>query len=206
MKRTIKFLKLASGMVLFSFLAKRARSGRSVKVLEDGWKFKRGPVKEGWVVDLGETQWDKVSVPHDWAITGSFDRDNDLQVIRIIQDEEKSASAKTGRTGALPHLNWEGRDVEDLVFVTVSVVDEDGNPCPTASNQLDFEVKGEGTYRAACNGDPTSMELFHLPTMKLFSGKLVVLVQPTTAPGPIELLVSGEGLLPATIGLRSLAQ
>ena len=68
-------------------------------------------------------------------------------------------------------------DGMDLAFVTVSVVDKDGIPCPTATNELKFNVKGTGSYRAACNGDPTSLELFHLPAMKLFSGKLVVLVQ-----------------------------
>lgn len=85
-------------------------------------------------------------------------------------------------------------DGKDISFVTVSVVDDKGNPCPTATNQLSFEVTGNGVYRAACNGDATSLERFHLPTMKLFSGKLVVLVQSTTSPGDIKLSVRGEGL------------
>jgi beta-galactosidase len=92
---------------------------------------------------------------------------------------------------------------EDIAFVTVSVVDENGIPCPTANNQLNFEVSGEGTFRAACNGDPTSLELFHLPTMKLFSGKLVVFVQSTEEAGEIQLTVNGEGLQTATLNLRS---
>jgi beta-galactosidase len=85
-------------------------------------------------------------------------------------------------------------DGKDLSFVTVSVVDKDGNPCPTATNQLTFSVKGAGTYRAACNGDATSLEQFHLPTMKLFSGKLVVLVQSGEKAGDIALEVKGKGL------------
>jgi len=83
---------------------------------------------------------------------------------------------------------------KDLAFVTVSVVDKNGIPCPRATNQLKFKVKGEGTFRAACNGDATSLEMFHLPTMKLFSGKLVVLVQSDTKAGKINLTVSGKGL------------
>ncbi|WP_411767298.1 DUF4982 domain-containing protein [Winogradskyella sp. A3E31] len=93
---------------------------------------------------------------------------------------------------------------EDLAFVTVSVVDKDGIPCPTATNQLNFEVIGKGSYRAACNGDPTSLELFHLPTMKLFSGKLVVLVQSTEEPGDIELRVSGDQLKTGILGIKSI--
>ena len=92
---------------------------------------------------------------------------------------------------------------EDLAFVTVSVVDKNGIPCPTASNQLQFKVKGNGTYRAACNGDATSLELFHLPTMKLFNGKLVVLVQSTNEAGDIELTVTGKGLKTAKLSLKS---
>jgi beta-galactosidase len=94
-------------------------------------------------------------------------------------------------------------DGKDLSFVTVSVVDKDGNPCPTATHQLEFRVTGEGIYRAACNGDPTSLEIFHLPTMKLFSGKLVVIVQSTNNPGSIQLSVKGKGLKKGRIKLES---
>ncbi len=91
-----------------------------------------------------------------------------------------------------------------MAYVTVSVVDKDGNLCPTATNQLNFSVSGEGSYRAACNGDATSLEMFHLPTMKAFSGKLVVLVQSKETPGEIQLEVTGKGLKKGTIGLNSL--
>lgn len=94
-------------------------------------------------------------------------------------------------------------DGKDMAFVSVSVLDRKGNVCPTATNQLQFEVKGQGDYRAACNGDPTSLELFHKPTMKLFSGKLVVLVQSTKDAGEMELSVSGKGLKSGKIGLKS---
>jgi beta-galactosidase len=123
-----------------------------------------------------------------------------LKVI-AYDDEGKPASEKEIHTAGKPYklilepdrtlLNADGKD---LAFVTVSVVDKNGIPCPTATNQLTFKVKGKGTYRAACNGDATSLELFHLPTMKLFSGKLVVLVEAASTAGEIELTVSGKGL------------
>lgn len=85
-------------------------------------------------------------------------------------------------------------DGQDIAFVTVRVVDKDGNLCPNANNQLLFKVSGKGKYRAACNGDATSLEIFHLPTMKAFSGQLVVLIQSTEEAGNIKLTVSGKGL------------
>ncbi|WP_053976188.1 DUF4982 domain-containing protein [Mangrovimonas xylaniphaga] len=129
----------------------------------------------------------------------------------VAFDEHGNAAAeKEIKTAGKPHQLILEPDVknikangEDIAFVTVSVVDKNGIPCPTATNQLDFKVKGKGTYRAACNGDATSLELFHLPTMKLFSGKLVVLVQSTTQAGDIELTVSGKGLKTGKLTLKS---
>jgi beta-galactosidase len=92
---------------------------------------------------------------------------------------------------------------KDISFVTVSVVDKEGNLCPTAAVPLRFNVKGKGTFRAACNGDATSLELFHLPTMKTFSGKLVVLVESTKEAGNIELSVSGKGLKEGKVLMQS---
>jgi len=94
-------------------------------------------------------------------------------------------------------------DGEDISFVTVSVVDKNGIPCPTATNQLKFKVSGAGLYRAACNGDATSLEIFHKDTMKLFSGKLVVLVQSSKTAGDIKLEVKGTGLKSSTLSLES---
>jgi beta-galactosidase len=94
-------------------------------------------------------------------------------------------------------------DGKDLAFVTVSVVDKNGIPCPTVSSSLHFKVKGEGVFKATCNGDATSLESFELPTMKLFSGKLVVLVQSLKKAGHIELSVSGSKLKSEKIKLIS---
>ncbi|SFD96023.1 DUF4982 domain-containing protein [Flavobacterium phragmitis] len=95
-------------------------------------------------------------------------------------------------------------DGDDISFVTVSVVDKNGIPCPTAVNELEFKVTGAGTYRAACNGDATSLEIFHDNKMKLFSGKLVVLVKSTKQSGSIQLEVKGDNLEKAKISIKSL--
>ena len=78
-------------------------------------------------------------------------------------------------------------DGNDLAFVTVSLLDKDGNECPLADDELTFEVTGAGIFKAACNGDATSLESFTQPQMKLFSGKLVVVVQSKKQKGDITL-------------------
>lgn len=132
-----------------------------------------------------------------------------LKVVAYDQ-EGKACAEKAIVTAGKPYkivleadreeLEADGRDIS---FVTVSVVDEKGNPCATAGDQLNFSVSGNGNYRAACNGDATSLEQFHLPTMKLFSGKLVVLVQSGKKPGPIKLSVKGNKLKSAELVLNS---
>ncbi len=94
-------------------------------------------------------------------------------------------------------------DGKDLAFVTVSVVDKDGNECPTANNELKFKVEGAGAFKAVCNGDPTSLDLFHEPRMNLFSGKLVVIVQSDTTKGSIRLKVRGKDVKSTSIELQS---
>ena len=80
-------------------------------------------------------------------------------------------------------------DGEDLAFVTVSLVDKRGTLIPDASDQLRFKVSGAGTYRAACNGDATSLEPFTEPAMRLFGGQTVVVVQSSKQPGNLTLTV-----------------
>ena len=87
---------------------------------------------------------------------------------------------------------------EDLSFVTVSVVDKDGNPCPTATNKMKFNVSGAAKFRAACNGDATSLVAFNSTEMPLFSGELVVVVEGLKH-GAATLSVSADGLTTATL-------
>lgn len=123
-----------------------------------------------------------------------------LKVV-AYDDNGKIAAEKTMITAGKPHairLEPDRKIIQangnDLCYVTVSIVDSEGNLCPTASNRLNFKVEGQGEFRAVCNGDATSLEVFHEPTMKAFSGKLVVLIKSIEASGEINLTVSGEGL------------
>ena len=99
-------------------------------------------------------------------------------------------------------LNADGKD---LAFITVSLQDKDGNECPLADDELTFEVTGAGTFKAACNGDATSLEPFTHPHMKLFSGKLVVIVQSSKQKGNITLKVKdGKRNIEKTIQLEAI--
>ena len=84
---------------------------------------------------------------------------------------------------------WLKADGEDLAFITVSLTDAKGTIIPDANDQLTFEVSGAGRFEAVCNGDATSLESFKKPTMKLFSGQLVVVVRSDKKAGNLTLKV-----------------
>ena len=92
---------------------------------------------------------------------------------------------------------------KDLAFVTVSVVDKDGNLCPAADNLIEFSVAGEGHYRAGANGNSVSLELFHEPRMKVFSGMMTAIVESNDTPGTITLTARSKGLKSAKIMIKS---
>lgn len=81
------------------------------------------------------------------------------------------------------------KGVDDLAYVTVSLVDKNGTELPQADDRIDVEVSGAGSFKAICNGDATSLESFVKPTMKLFNGKLVVTVKAGDRKGTIRVVV-----------------
>ena len=118
--------------------------------------------------------------------------------LRVVayDDQGKAVGEQTVRTaGKASSLQLScdrtrlSADGDDLSFVTVSLVDKDGTLLPDASNQLVFEVEGAGRFKAACNGDATSLEPFTTPTMRLFHGQLVVVVQSSREKGALTLRV-----------------
>ena len=77
---------------------------RTTQILSRGWKFRRGEQPGAEAAGFDDSGWESVRLPHDWAISGPFAAENDLQVTRIMQDGEMEETRHYGRTGALPHI------------------------------------------------------------------------------------------------------
>ena len=86
-------MRIKKTMMLAAVVAAVAAEAAQVIKLSDGWEFRRA----GGV-------WERVTVPHDWAIAGPFDKEIDKQVVAIVENGEKKAGEKTGRTGSLPFI------------------------------------------------------------------------------------------------------
>lgn len=84
-------------MALSGAITVNLHAERIVTTLNQGWEFTKGRPE-------ALTVWQKVRVPHDWAIYGPFDRANDLQTVAVEQNGETEKTEKTGRTGGLPFI------------------------------------------------------------------------------------------------------
>lgn len=128
--------------------------------------------------------------------------------VRVVAYDEQGnpVAEKTVRTAGKPHhielvtdrssLQADGKD---LAYVTLRIVDKDGNLCPNDGRLVSFKVKGTGKYRASANGDPTCLDLFHKPEMHAFGGMLTVIVQSGEKTGEIELQATAKEIKTGTI-------
>jgi beta-galactosidase len=92
---------------------------------------------------------------------------------------------------------------KNLAFVTVEVVDKEGNLCPNAENQIFFDVEGEATIAGVDNGCQTSMERFKDNKRKAFFGKCLVVLKSSKQKGNIRLTAKGVDLKEATINIQN---
>lgn len=122
----------------------------------------------------------------------------EIKVVAYGDDGAVAAEASARTAGKAKAIRLESdRDVlradgADLAYVTVSIVDKDGTELPHADDRIDVKVSGAGAFRAICNGDPTSLEQFGKPTMKLFNGKLVITVQSGNKGGYATVVVTDK--------------
>ena len=89
---------------------------------------------------------------------------------------------------------------DNLAFISVEVVDKDGNLCPRAEDQIFFDVEG-GRIVGTDNGNPVSMERFKEPKRKAFNGKCLVVV--ATDGGDVKLKARGYQLQGGEILIRN---
>jgi beta-galactosidase len=95
---------------------------------------------------------------------------------------------------------------EDLCYVLVEALDEQGTLCPLAENSIHFEIDGPAEIAGVGNGNPLSLEPFQADNRKLFYGKAVLILRTTEAQtGQVTVTARGEGLESASVTVQSVA-
>lgn len=131
-----------------------------------------------------------------------------VKVVAYNQDG-KVAEEKVLKTASAPYklvLSVDRQEIkadgQDIAFIRVSAVDQDGNLIPQDDRLVKFSVKGAGSFRAAASGNPASLDAFQAPEHHLFSGELTALVQAGKKAGEVTFTASAKGLKSASITIK----
>ena len=126
------------------------------------------------------------------------------EITAISRKNGKTVCTQTIRTAGAPDhirlsVDYKGKTT---TFITVEVVDKDGNLCPWAENQIEFSTTGGAKILGTDNGCQTSMERFQAPRRKAFFGKCMVVVSvPSSGTGTPTLHAESIDLKPSSIGM-----
>ncbi len=142
--------------------------------------------------------WDKVIYQPGEIKVVAMDNNNNPMAEQVIK-----TAGEPYQIRLTPDRQTITADGKDLSFITVEVLDKDGNLCPRANILQFFEVKGAGKLKAICNGDPTDQTSFASNYMKTFNGKMVIVVQSTKEAGSISVRSEGSKLKEGIVNLTS---
>ncbi|RRB01217.1 glycoside hydrolase family 2 TIM barrel-domain containing protein [Larkinella rosea] len=90
-------------------------------------------------------------------------------------------------------------DRNDLSYVAVEVVDENGNRIPSAAVPVSFQFSGEGQLAGVGNANPTDLSSFQKPQKSTFRGRCLAILRPNGKPGILTLKATAPGLLAGEI-------
>ncbi|KAI0415216.1 glycoside hydrolase family 2 protein [Xylaria grammica] len=111
------------------------------------------------------------------------------------------AAAKLNITADRTNIAGDGYD---LSFVTVAVVDANGDIVPRASNNVTFSITGPGKIVSTDNGNPADFTVFPSPSRQAFSGLLLSIIRPNAgASGDIVVTAASPGLPSTSVTLHA---
>jgi beta-galactosidase len=119
----------------------------------------------------------------------------------VMTSEVKTAGvpAKIELTADRKVINADGAD---LSFITVKVLDKDGNIVPNADNTITFKINGEAVLAGVDNGDPINHDSFKADWRKAFHGLALAIVQAKQKAGYITVTVTSAGLQTASLQIE----
>ena len=111
----------------------------------------------------------------------------------IAECELKTAGAPV-QIRLAPDRSTLKAEPDDLCFVTVEIVDQEGLVHPNADHMVFFTVKGEGEIAAVGSGNPISTERYRGNQRRTHRGRCLVVVRSRGGPGEIRLRAQADGL------------
>ncbi|HUQ67071.1 MAG TPA: glycoside hydrolase family 2 TIM barrel-domain containing protein [Flavitalea sp.] len=92
---------------------------------------------------------------------------------------------------------------QDLAYVAIGLVDQNGNILPKADDMINFEIDGPGTIEGVGNANPMSTESYQQHHRKLWRGKCLVIIKSTEEAGDIKLTATMNGIHSQSVNISS---
>ncbi|HEX9058977.1 MAG TPA: glycoside hydrolase family 2 TIM barrel-domain containing protein [Clostridia bacterium] len=110
----------------------------------------------------------------------------------VVYDEVVTAGAAS-KVQLKPDRTTVAADGKDLIYIETDITDANGVVVPTAANNVNFSISGPGTIVGVDNGNAPSTEPYKANSRKAFSGKCLVIIQPTKTSGTIVVTANSSG-------------
>ncbi len=94
-------------------------------------------------------------------------------------------------------------DGKDLAYVTVKIVDKNGNFCPLADNLVTFDISGAGEIIGVDNGNQKSLESFQATQRKAYYGMCLAIIRSNKTKGGITITAKSKNLDDSTISIKT---
>lgn len=122
---------------------------------------------------------------------------------KVVLTQEIHTAGKPAKIELIADRKNIKADGKDLSFITVKILDKDGNVVPDAANLVNFKVSPDGFIAGVDNGDPVSHDSFKVDYRKAFNGLALAIVQAKEKAGNITFTATSKGLQSATIMIQT---
>jgi beta-galactosidase len=122
---------------------------------------------------------------------------------KVILTREIHTAGKPAKIQLIADRKNLKADGKDLSFITVKILDKDGNMVPNADNLVNFKINGEAFIASVDNGDPINHDSFKVNYRKAFNGLALAIVQAKEKGGSITFTASSAGLQGASVVLQA---
>ena len=120
----------------------------------------------------------------------------------MVLEKQINTAGKPAQIGLSANRSTIEANGKDLSFITVKVLDNNGNLVPDAANLIQFEIEGPGFIAGVDNGYQASLEPFKAHQRKAFNGMCLAIIQSEKDEGTIKLKAKSEGLQSAQIEIK----
>lgn len=113
---------------------------------------------------------------------------------KVVMEKEIHTAGKAAKIELSADRDTINADGRDLSFITVKVLDKDGNMVPHADNLINFDLTGPATIAGVDNGYQASLEPFKASYRKAFNGMCLLIVQSKEEAGVLSIRATADGL------------